>query len=132
MLKTSTFKLLIAVQVIVLFSIDAFAQSSISSPYSAYGLGYMSNVNNVKNRSMGGLGIAMRDNQTVNIKNPASYSAFDSVSFVFEGGVNGHYVTLKTQDLSESYTSGTMSHLLFGFPVTNWWRSSFGLFGGRS
>ncbi len=76
---------------------------------------------------MGGIGIGTRNNYTINIKNPASYSEFDSISFVFEGAVNGHYVTLKTSDISESYTSATMSHLLFGFPVARWWRSSFGL-----
>ncbi len=103
------------------------AQTTISSPYSAFGIGNLSEVTNVRSRSMGGVGIGMRDNFNIYITNPASYSGFDSTSFVFEGGASGHYITLKSEGLSESYSNATLSHLLFGFPVTKWWRSSFGM-----
>lgn len=76
---------------------------------------------------MGGLSIGTRDYFTVNVDNPASYTAFDSTSFVFEGGVQGHYTNLKTEQISEKIASGSLSHLLFGFPIAKWWRSSFGL-----
>lgn len=102
-------------------------QTSISSPYSAFGIGNLSDVSNNRARSMGGLGIGIRDNFTINLANPASYSGFDSTSFIFEGGASGHYVTLKTDDINESYSNATLTHLLFGFPVTKWWKSSFGM-----
>jgi len=103
------------------------AQSNISSPYSAYGLGNLSDANSVRNKSMGGLGIGTRDYFTVNIANPASYSAFDSTSFIFEGAVYGHYTILKTDQISENIASANLGHLLMGFPITKWWRSSVGL-----
>lgn len=103
------------------------AQSSLSSPYSAFGIGNLSKVTNIRSRSMGGLGIGIRDNFTVNHTNPASYSGFDSTSFIFEGAASGHYITLKTEDINESYSNAALSHLLFGFPVTRWWKSSVGL-----
>lgn len=105
----------------------AAGQTTVSSPYSAYGIGNLSEVTNIRSRSMGGVGVAMRDNFNVYITNPASYSGFDSTSFVFEGGASGHYMTLKNEGLSESYSSATLTHLLFGFPVTRWWKSSFGM-----
>lgn len=103
------------------------AQTNISSPYSAFGMGNLYQTNNVRFKGMGNISLAGRDYFTVNVNNPASYTAFDSTSFVFEAAVIGHNTTLKTTDLEESISSATMSHLLFGFPITNWWRSSFGL-----
>jgi len=104
-----------------------YAQSTLSSPYSAFGLGQLYQSNNMRNSSMGGIGIGTRDYFTVNVKNPASYTAFDSTSFVFEGSLKANITTMSTQDFSEDFSYATLDHLLFGFPVTNFWRSSFGL-----
>lgn len=114
--------------VIFSFAINqSYCQSSISSPYSAFGLGNLVNANNIQNASMGNLSTGMRDHFTVNFQNPASYTAFDSTSFVFEGGVQGQFVNLRTNNINEAYSSSSMNHLLFGFPITNWLKSSFGL-----
>ena len=103
------------------------AQSNLSSPYSAFGPGKLYHGNNMRNYSMGKIGIATRDYFTINVKNPASYTAFDSTSFVFEGGFKGNYTTLNATGVKEDYSYATLDHLIFGFPVTDWWRSSFGL-----
>jgi len=113
--------------VIILITIQTEAQPGLSSPYSNFGLGYLSDGNNIRNKSMGSIGIGTRDCYTINVYNPASYTAFDSTSFVFEGGIVGLYNKLKTNTINEEITTGSISHLLFGFPVTKWWRSSFGL-----
>jgi hypothetical protein len=117
----------ISALVVLLFPFLAIGQNTISSPYSAYGIGNLSEVTNIRSRSMGGVGIGLRDNFNVYITNPASYSAFDSTSFIFEGGASGHYITMESEGLSENYSNASLSHLLFGFPVTKWWRSSFGM-----
>lgn len=119
---------LIAFAVLIAFFVSshAAAQTSLSSPYSAYGIGNLSAVTNVKSRSLGGGGIGMRDNFNINYLNPASYSGFDSTSFLFEAGASGYYVTLQNNDNSESYGNGSISHLLFGFPVTKFWKTSVG------
>jgi long-subunit fatty acid transport protein len=124
-LKTFTFFLLVVF--VIAGNAELSAQSYISSPYSSFGLGNLYNGNNIRNKGMGNISTGMRDYFTINVNNPASYTAFDSTSFVFEAGVVGHNTQLKTDELSETITGATMSHLLFGFPVTNWWRSSFGL-----
>jgi hypothetical protein len=114
---------------ILLLSItfNSLAQSGLNSPYSAFGLGQLYHVNNVPNKSMGGISLGTRNNFSVNINNPASYSGFDSTSFVFEGGIAGYSTTLQTHDLRSSNFNVSFSHLLFGFPVASWWRSSIGL-----
>ncbi|MBN2175391.1 MAG: hypothetical protein JW731_14765 [Bacteroidales bacterium] len=118
--------LLLALSVILLF-VETGAQTSISSPYSALGLGNISNVNNIRNRAMGGIGIGVRDNSTVNYFNAASYTSIDTTSFVFGGGIVGNYTEFKTNSISEDFSAISLSHLLFGFPVTKWWKSSIGL-----
>jgi len=77
--------------------------------------------------SMGQLGIGTRSPYHINYANPASYTAFDSLSFVFEGGFNGEFVTLSSdfQTINRNYAS--LGYLLFGMPVNRWWKTSLGL-----
>jgi len=63
--------------------------SNTLSPYSQYGLGTLANQSLSMGRGMGGVGIALRDNKQPNIINPASYSAIDSLTMVFDMGVSG-------------------------------------------
>lgn len=104
------------------------AQTRINSPYSIYGIGHISSrSNNVRSMSMGGIAYALSNPGFVNVANPASYTAFDSISFVFNGGIFGAMVTLKSVNLSQKTDYASINYLTFGFPVTKWWRSSFGL-----
>jgi long-subunit fatty acid transport protein len=109
------------------FLIDGKAQNEIGSPYSAYGLGYLSNPNNFRIKGMGNTGICSRENYNVNIANPASYTVIDTTSFMFEGGLNGRYVSLKAKGINEDASSANLDHILMGFPVMRWWKSSVGL-----
>ncbi|MCK9218905.1 MAG: hypothetical protein PHF97_01935 [Bacteroidales bacterium] len=113
---------------IALFScLATFGQIRIASPYSRFGLGDLTDNNNAWNLSVGQLGISLRSPYHVNFTNPASYTAFDSLSFVFEGGFNGEFVTLSSnfQTVKRSYAS--LGYILFGMPVTKWWKTSLGL-----
>lgn len=103
------------------------AQTIITSPYSRYGIGDLTANANAWNFSMGGTSIGMRSPYHINFINPASYTAFDSSSFVFEGGVIFNYVQLKTNLQSASRTYASVGYLTFGFPVTKWWKTTLGL-----
>jgi len=118
----------------VLFSISfvlisglLFSQSRISSPYSYYGLGNLSDIQSSRFLSLGGLSYAVSSPYAVNFMNPASYSAYDSLSFMFEGGVSMNTVKLVTLENSQTSNYASLGYLLFGFPVTKWWRASFGI-----
>lgn len=65
-------------------SITAAAQSSTNSPYTRYGLGDLSNNAFTNNVAMGGIGYGLRGKSHINMMNPASYSAVDSLSFMFD------------------------------------------------
>lgn len=111
----------------LLFSTLAIGQIQIASPYSRFGIGDLSDNANAWNLSMGGISYGLRSNSHINFANPASFTAFDSTSFLFEGGVTGTLVTLTSNLQSATRNHATLGYLLFGFPVTKFWRSSFGL-----
>ncbi len=77
--------------------------------------------------TMGQLGIGLRSSSHVNYSNPASYTAFDSLSFVFDGGFNSQFVTLSSSAQSVSRNYASLGCLLFGMPVNKWWKTSLGL-----
>ena len=59
------------------------------SPYSIFAIGDVSRQGTAYNRTMGGVGIASRNNRYVNIMNPAAVTARDSLSFMADYTVYG-------------------------------------------
>ena len=57
------------------------------SPYSIFGLGDISRQGTSFNKSMGGVGIASRNNRFINYLNPAAVSARDTLSFMLDFGL---------------------------------------------
>lgn len=110
------------------FSTFSFAQIRISSPYSRYGIGDLQTVHSVYSSGMGGLNIALRNPSYINMNNPASYSSFDTNSFVLDMGIISTFSQLKTNIVTQEYTNHTsLGHVLLGFPVTRWCGVSLGV-----
>lgn len=104
------------------------AQSGMDSPYSRFGVGNLaSRTTNPRLQAMGGIGNAIGSNRFVNPANPASYAAFDSLSFLFNVGINVGSVNYSTTTQNESGNYASLSYFSTGFPVTKWWSSSIGL-----
>ncbi len=76
---------------------------------------------------MGGLAYGYRNSNGVNYSNPASYTAFDTNSFVFETGVNTQFFQLATTNFKQVSNYTSLAYLVIGFPVTKWWGASMGL-----
>ncbi len=62
--------------------------SSTNSPYSRYGYGMLADQSSSAGHAMGGLGYGLRNSSQINPMNPASYSAVDSLTFLFDMGVD--------------------------------------------
>ncbi len=96
------------------------------SPYSMFGIGDISKAGTPYNKSMGGVGIASRDNKFLNILNPASVTARDKKTFMLDIGIaqgNRYY----TQDqLHSSNNTFNIYDVAFSFPV---WKS-LAVYGG--
>ena len=70
------------------------AQTGVNSPYSRYGLGQLSDQSSGITKAMGGIGAGFRYPNTVNVKNPASYSSVDTLTFIADLGFalqNGNF-----------------------------------------
>lgn len=114
--------------VFLLLAVLLVSAQKINSPYSRYGLGQLYGKNvNTPLRAMGGISFGMSNPTMVNTGNPASYAKFDSASFLFEVGLIANMTTHKTSFINENSDFATLSYILVGFPVTNWWRSTLGV-----
>lgn len=103
------------------------AQNAINQPYSELGVGLLNkNANGILD-AMGGTALAMQDPYTINFRNPASYAAFDSLSFVGDVGASIFFSTLKQNNLAQKNTYARPSYIAIGLPVTRHWRTSVGV-----
>jgi hypothetical protein len=120
-IKTTAFCLFLLV------STTLFSQTRIWSPYSRYGLGELTFARTPYLNSMGGTSMAFRKPGIINYSNPASYSNMRNQSFVFEAGFQFAPRILETDDMRETATYSSMSHLQFAFPITQKIGVSIGL-----
>jgi len=79
----------------LLFTTGLYAQSGTNSPYSQYGLGVLTDHSQGFNRGMNGVGLGIRRGNIVNTLNPASYSAVDSLTMIFDVGLSGQITNFK-------------------------------------
>ena len=112
---------------LVLMAIGSTAQNSVNSPYSRFGIGDLSSRKDAYLFSMGGIAMAVSSNRHINPYNPAANHAFDSLSFIFSGGIVASTGNLKTDELTGRTNYATLGYLLFGFPVTHWLKTTIGL-----
>jgi len=126
-LKSKRAITLLQTLILLLCIIQASGQNRISSPYSRFGIGDLMPNSSVYNMAMGGISYGVSSPFFVNTANPATYTSFDTLSFVFDIGAHTRQSKLITQDLSQTANFTSLGYLLFGFPVTRWWRSSLGL-----
>ena len=86
--------------------------SSTVSPYSQYGIGILADQSQGTARAMAGTGLALRGGTLVNTLNPASFSAVDSLTMLFEAGMSGQLTNFK-----EGGTSVNASKADFDYAV---------------
>lgn len=110
-----------------MLSLIGQAQNEVSSPYSSFGVGVLNNRSNGVNSAMGGVGYALRSNNYVNFKNPASYVAFDSLSFTADVAFNVLSTTLKTNFGAQKNSRASFDYVAIGIPVTSRWATSVGV-----
>ncbi|MBR1625731.1 MAG: hypothetical protein IJ681_01155 [Bacteroidales bacterium] len=120
-MKRITNKILFTLATILLLSglYTANAQYSISSPYSRFGIGYIRAGQNATLSSLGGIGYAFSGSNEVNTLNPASYSAVNMQSFVFNIGFDLTKRKFSDNNLSSNAFTASISNISLAFPVIN-------------
>ena len=89
--------------------------STTLSPYSQYGLGVLSDQSVGFNRGMGGVAYGLRSGKYINMQNPASYAAIDSLSMIFDAGVTGQMSNYKEGGKSLNTKTGNFDYAVAGF-----------------
>lgn len=103
------------------------AQSGTNSPYSQYGLGILSDQTSGFNRGMDGLGMAFHEGDQVNFINPASYSAMDSLTFIFDVGASGQITNFSENGHKVNAHNSDFEYAVAGFRVIPHLGMSFGI-----
>ena len=91
------------------------------SPYSIFGIGDISKEGTAYNKSMGGTGIATRNNRYINYLNPAAVTARDSLSFMADFGLVQNNKMFAQGDLRSGNNTFNIYDFVMTFPI---WRSS--------
>lgn len=118
---------LIAAAASLFVSVWAFAQTDGTyvgySPYSVYGVGNLHNGGTAWNRGMGGVGIATRNKRFVNVTNPASITARDSLSFMSDFTVSSRLSLFSEGEKRGFNTTFNLENFVISFPM--WKNSAF-------
>ena len=121
-------KLLLAFLIpLISLSFTAHSQKLVNSPFSRFNIGSIDPSGSFRTLGMGGTGISMRDNSSINYANPASYSSFDTISFIFDFGLD-YSMNYLSDSLSKSSSDDiNFNHLLMGFPLAKGWGFALGV-----
>ena len=118
-----THRFILALSLIVL-CFPAFSQDGTYgsySPYSIYGIGDISKEGTAFNKSMGGVGIATRNRRFINILNPASVTARDTLAFMADFGIYEKNTAFRQGDVKSAKNTFNVYDFVMSFPI---WRSS--------
>lgn len=108
-------RLLTLTLIIATTIVAAVADNGINSPYSRYGLGILADQNMGVNRQMGGLGYALRSGNYINLLNPASFAAADTLTMLFEAGFSLQNVNFKEGNVQKNAKNGSFDYLAMQF-----------------
>ena len=78
--------------VVLLFACPVLADNGMNSPYTRYGFGSLSSMETGANKGMGGTGIGVQGRNQINLLNPASYAAIDTLTYLLDVGMSLHNV----------------------------------------
>lgn len=100
-------------------SLGSYAQTTVQSPYSKFGLGNLRGSVLPQQRGMGGIATGVFRSSginNINMQNPASYAGIYLTTL--DIGMSGSRTELKTDNLSENSFNASLSHVAMAFPVT--------------
>ena len=87
------------------------------SSYSRYGLGLLHDQSQGFNKAMGGVGLGVRMGNRINTLNPASYSAIDSLSLIFDIGMSGSFGKMKQGSTQVGINNATFDYVHAGMHI---------------
>ena len=101
--------------------------AQVTTPYSMYGYGVLSDRATSMQRQMGSVGYAMNSGRQINVMNPASYAAIDSLTFLFDMGADLTFLWQKDGEAREHSTGGGLDYITMQFPICKFMGGSIGM-----
>lgn len=114
MYKNKLFLLVLSSIIFVQFS---SGQNNTNSPYTRFGYGDISDTNNGEQRAMGGISIGSRSSSSINTVNPASYSAVDSMTFMFDVGSSALISRFSEPGNKVTKSNANLEYITMQFPL---------------
>lgn len=105
----------------------AISQNAVVTPYSRFGYGVLGDNATSAQRSMGSVGYAMQSGRQTNVMNPASYAAIDTLTFLFDMGVDFTTLWSKEGGMSQKDYSGGLDYITMQVPIGRHMGASVGL-----
>lgn len=93
------------------------AQNATSSPSSRFGYGEMNENIPTAFRGMGGVAAGMRQRSAINPSQPASYTACDSVTFMFDLAASGMWTRYADANGHRNRPNGNLEFVTLQFPI---------------
>jgi opacity protein-like surface antigen len=119
---------LIVVIVLIICGFSGFAQNNnTTSPFSRYGIGDLHHYGYGRTAAMGGASLGSRHSVQINSSNPASYTANDSLSFIFDFGIDGTFSNYKGDKGSMKAKDVNFRYFSLSWPVNRWFGAAMGI-----
>lgn len=115
---TKKYHILLAV---LLMSVGLNAQNMTSSPFSRFAYGDLNENVPTGYRGMGGVGIGMRNNRAINPSQPASYTACDTLTFMFDVAASASWSRYRDAGGLKNKANGNLEYVTMQFPLYKRW-----------
>gem|GEM_PF-3982469 len=118
----------LAINIVFLFSAYClYAQQRANSPLSRFGYGDIQDKNYALGDGLSGAVTGLRDPLHLNVANPASLTAMDSMSFIFEVGLSSTSTVLSLGDQERDAHNAGIDYVGFAFPILDRWKVGGGV-----
>lgn len=102
---------ILAILSIIACSLPIWAENGMNSPYTRYGFGQLSPMSVGANKGIGGTGIGVQNNSQINLLNPASYAAVDTLTFLMDIGASLHNTNFTENGVKMNARNTTFDYL---------------------
>lgn len=114
--------------ILIICGFSGYAQNNnTTSPYSRFGIGELSPYGYGRSAAMGGAEIGSRNGLQINTANPASYNHLDSLTFLFEFGLDGTFSRYTSNMGTQQVKDINFRYLALNFPITRWLGAGMGI-----
>lgn len=123
------YRLLSIIFFITIFANLSFSQGQLPSAYSKYSIGDVNYSPLIRNNAMGGVSYTLISNNNINFVNPAGIANIDSLTFIFDFGINGGLRQYSISDPTKNIFKNDyqISYINFGFAASKWWKIALGV-----